>query len=97
MEDTVPFWNVLPDALAMIDSKIAKKTKQRDKYTVIDKNGKTIDVRTQINPDGSTTVTIYTKQGQPKPGSDVITNVKNIRAFIKRKYGEIQDVKRVDL
>ena len=94
MEDTVPFWNVLPDALAMIDSKIAKKTKQRDKYTVIDKNGKTIDVRTQINPDGSTTVTLYTKQGQPKAGSDVTTNVKNIRAFIKRKYGEIQDVKK---
>jgi len=94
MEDTVPFWNVLPDALAMIDSKIAKKTKQRDKYTVIDKNGKTIDVRTQINPDGSTTVTLYNKQGQPKAGSDVTTNVKNIRAFIKRKYGEIQDVKK---
>lgn len=89
LEETVPFWNVTPEALEMIDSKAAQQTMQRDQYKVTDKDGNKLDVRTQKMPDGTTKVELYNKQGLPIANSEVFTEVKDVRGFVRRKYGKI--------
>ena len=89
LEDTVPFWNVTPEALAMIDSKAAQQTMQRDQYKVTDKDGKKLDVRTQKMPDGTTRVELYNNRGLPIAGTEVFTEVKDVEGFVRRNYGKI--------
>jgi hypothetical protein len=93
LEDTVPFWNVTPEALEMIDSKAAQRTLQRDQYKVTDKDGKKLDVRTQRMPDGRTRVELYNKQGQPIANTEVFTEVKDVKGFVRRNYGKIDSFK----
>jgi hypothetical protein len=93
LEDTVPFWNVLPSSLEKINQKVTQRITKRDKYTVLDDKGRTLDVRVVTNTDGTQTVDIYNKAGQAIASKSRVTDVKNIRKFITNNYGTIKAFK----
>ena len=89
LEDTTPFWSVMPEVQDIINKKVAEQIGERDVYEV-DMDGVTTTVKVKDEANNTRTVETYNSAGKKIDSLDRTISIDDdAREFIEANYGAI--------
>jgi hypothetical protein len=89
LEDTVPFWSVMPEVQDIINKKVAEQIGERDVYEV-DMDGVTTTVKVKDEANNTRTVETYNSADKKIDSLDRTISIDDdAREFIEANYGAI--------
>tara|TARA_B110000858_G_scaffold198534_1_gene266415 strand:- start:9660 stop:20510 length:10851 start_codon:yes stop_codon:yes gene_type:complete len=89
LEETTPFWSVMPEVQDIINKKVAEQIGERDVYEV-DMDGVTTTVKVKDEPNNTRTIETYNSKDKIIDSLNRTISVDdNAREFIEANYGAI--------
>ena len=89
LEDTTPFWSVMPEVQDIINKKVAEQIGERDVYEV-DMDGVTTTIKVKDEANNTRTVETYNSAGKKIDSLDRTISIDDdAREFIEANYGAI--------